>query len=274
VTALAVRPATRADAPAVAALLARVGGPLVEPEEEIAGDLGRLPSTDAALLEEGDEAVGLVAFLPRGALIADARLTALHGREGPLLEALERRSAELRLPIVRINARPVDLDLGAFGYARVRTFRRLVADRATVAEQGPGLAEVCRADDEAVYALEQTCFTGHWGFLPESYGGWRDRVVRHDPSPAFLVRTDGEPVGAARAMRRYGRAWIGSLVVAPEARGRRLGEMLVRAAATAFDTQELGLEVDTENAAAGRLYDRLGFVEIDRREFWEKELAA
>jgi ribosomal protein S18 acetylase RimI-like enzyme len=98
--------------------------------------------------------------------------------------------------------------------------------------------------------------------------------VRHDPSPAFLVRTDGEPVGAARAMRRYGRAWIGSLVVAPEARGRRLGEMLVRAAATAFDTQELGLEVDTENAAAGRLYDRLGFVEIDRREFWEKELAA
>jgi ribosomal protein S18 acetylase RimI-like enzyme len=50
--------------------------------------------------------------------------------------------------------------------------------------------------------------------------------------------------------------------------------MLVRAVATAFDTQELGLEVDTENAAAGRLYDRLGFVEIDRREFWEKELAA
>jgi ribosomal protein S18 acetylase RimI-like enzyme len=58
------------------------------------------------------------------------------------------------------------------------------------------------------------------------------------------------------------------------ARGQRLGETLVRAAATAFDTPQLGLEVDTENAAAGRLYDRLGFVEIDRREFWEKELAA
>jgi ribosomal protein S18 acetylase RimI-like enzyme len=271
VTALAVRPAGRADAAAIAALVARVGGPLAEPEEEIAADLGRLPSADAVLLEEGDETVGVVAFLPRGALIADARLTALPGREPPLLDALERRAAELRLPIVRINTRPVDLDLGACGYAHVRSFRRLVADRATLA--GLAAAEPRPADDPEVYALEQSCFAGHWGFVTESYGGWRDRVLRHEPAPAFVVRLDGATVGAARAMRRFGRAWIGSLVVAPEARGRRLGEALVRAAAAAFDTPQIGLEVDTANHAACRLYERLGFVEVDRREFWEKELA-
>jgi ribosomal protein S18 acetylase RimI-like enzyme len=272
VTALAVRPARRADAAAIAALLARVGGPLAEPEEEIAADIGRLPTADAVLLEEGEEVVGLVGFLPRGALIADARLTALPGREPALLEALERRAAELRLPIVRVNTRPVDLDLAASGYTRVRTFQRLVADRAALA--APGAAEPRRADDPEVYALEQSCFAGHWGFLTESYGAWRDRVLRHEPAPTFVVRLDGATVGAARAMLRFGRAWIGSLVVAPEARGRRLGEALVRAAAAAFDTPQIGLEVDTANAAARRLYERLGFVVVDRREFWEKELAA
>jgi ribosomal protein S18 acetylase RimI-like enzyme len=275
VTALAVRPATRTDAPAVAALLAAVGGPLVEREDDVAAELGSVAPGDSFVLEEGAELAGIAAFVPRGALIADARLSALPGREPVLLEALERRAAELRLPILRVNTRPLEIDLGATGYEHVRTFLRLVAACVPLAATRSAAAvEACDVGDPALYALEQTGFTAHWGFVREPYDDWHRRVARFGPSRAFLAYADGAPAGGIREIGRYGRSWIASLVVAPEARGRRLGEALVRTVAAAAETEELGLEVDADNASACRLYDRLGFAEVDRREFWEKELAA
>jgi ribosomal protein S18 acetylase RimI-like enzyme len=176
---------------------------------------------------------------------------------------------------VRMNTRPTDLDLGGAGYTRVRTFLRLVTPRAGLATRGADEnVEPCAAGDPALHALEQAGFSDHWGFLREPYGDWHRRVSRFGESPAFLARLDAEPAGGARVIARFGRAWIASLVVAPEARRRGLGEALVRAVAAASDTAEVGLEVDAQNADACRLYERLGFVEVDRREFWEKELAA
>jgi ribosomal protein S18 acetylase RimI-like enzyme len=280
VTALSVRSAGRADAPAVAALLARVGGPLVESAEEVAAELATAQPADTFVVEDAEAPhaiAGIAGFIPRGALIADARLSALPGREPVLIEALERRAAALRLPVVRMNTRPTDLDLGDAGYTRVRTFLRLVTPRADLAASGEEAPDVqpCAAGDPALHALEQAGFSDHWGFLREPYGDWHRRVSRFgDASPAFLARLDAEPAGGARVIARFGRAWIASLVVAPEARRRGLGEALVRAVAAASDTAEVGLEVDAQNADACRLYERLGFVEVDRREFWEKELAA
>ena len=75
----------------------------------------------------------------------------------------------------------------------------------------------------------------------------------------------GEAVGHAslRLDPAHSSARLGRVLVAPSARGRGVGTaMLVKVLASAFDTGELErveLGVFTHNAAAVRLYERLGF---------------
>ena len=97
------------------------------------------------------------------------------------------------------------------------------------------------------------------------------RSVRHflkSPSArTWVAELDGAVVGNLILLTRKNScvARVYSVVVAPQARGRRFAERLVRAAETealALGLKQIKLEVRADNAAARALYAKLGYAEV------------
>ena len=114
-------------------------------------------------------------------------------------------------------------------------------------------------DDAAIITLEE--------LFPSDRMSLRSlRRFLHSPSAlTWVAELDGAVVGCLVLLtRRDSRSSrVYSLVVAPQARGRRLAERMVRAAEA--ETRRLGLEairleVRADNAPALGLYAKLGFV--------------
>ena len=93
-----------------------------------------------------------------------------------------------------------------------------------------------------------------------------ERIVASETTTLFVARVDGRVDGAlALAIYRIPtgvRAWIEDVVVAPDARGRGIGQALVeqalqRAAEAGATTVDLTSRPSRE--AANRLYQRIGF---------------
>jgi GNAT superfamily N-acetyltransferase len=109
---------------------------------------------------------------------------------------------------------------------------------------------------------------------PEAFGTrlgdattWPDETWAHlfESLVAFVVELDGADVGLARCAAEPGvpeAARLGSFWVAPEARGRGVGEALIDAVAQwarEAGFVELRVDVTDDNAAAIALYARMGF---------------
>lgn len=91
------------------------------------------------------------------------------------------------------------------------------------------------------------------GFVPEAT--WLLRYI--DPESG-----QQEPVGTVQGLQHDGWGAIQNLGISPQHRGAGLGTLLLHLAAQGFRSVGLGrmhLEVTTDNTAALRLYDRLGF---------------
>ena len=90
------------------------------------------------------------------------------------------------------------------------------------------------------------------------YGTWV-------PEACLVAEEGGEPVGAILVTDNppwddvEGLTFIIDLFVAPGKRGRGIGGALVDAALAAVGDREVGLRVESENAAARRIYERHGF---------------
>ena len=124
--------------------------------------------------------------------------------------------------------------------------------------------EATPADLDGLVALENLCFTA-------------DRLSRRSfarliggPTASFrVVRRAGRMVGSALLLFRAGSgiARLYSVAVDPGHRGSGLGALLVgdcEATALARGRAILRLEVRADNAAAIRLYERLGYGRIGR----------
>jgi len=160
---------------------------------------------------------------------------------------------------------------------------------------------VTARDSEAVRLLHGVAFADHWGSEPPDPEQWSQRYVGSPawyPQVSLLAREHpgggpgvgpagapgGGPAGAPVATGAGGRvvgyalgyewpaetaatgvreAWLGQLGVAPTARGRGVGSLLLaaftdRARAAGFD--RVGLAVDVQNTSdALALYQRAGF---------------
>jgi ribosomal protein S18 acetylase RimI-like enzyme len=91
------------------------------------------------------------------------------------------------------------------------------------------------------------------GFVPEAT--W---LLRHRPSDAALP----DPVGTVQGLQADGWGAIQNLGISQSHRGRGLGTLLLHHAAVGFKSvglTHMHLEVTTDNTAAVRLYERLGF---------------
>ena len=98
--------------------------------------------------------------------------------------------------------------------------------------------------------------------VPDELWGDDDDAAEHD---VVLLADD---VGIAALDRKTDRTWLLDLLyVRPAARGQGVGTELLRAAAEHVQAQGaemLALEILESNAAAKRLYDRLGFRTVER----------
>jgi [ribosomal protein S18]-alanine N-acetyltransferase len=115
-------------------------------------------------------------------------------------------------------------------------------------------------DDSAILTLEELFPSDRMSL----------RSVRHflkSPSAhTWVAELDGAVVGNLILLTRKnsGTARVYSVVVAPQARGRRFAERLVRAAeerARQLGLHRIKLEVRVDNAAARGLYAKLGYAE-------------
>ena len=106
---------------------------------------------------------------------------------------------------------------------------------------------------------------------------WSPRVFFDElslESRTYLAAVeDGSVVGYGGLLRVDTDAHITTIAVAPEVRGRRIGNLLMLAlvdAALASGAQHLTLEVRVSNDAAQRLYERFGFTPVGRRKNYYK----
>ncbi len=126
------------------------------------------------------------------------------------------------------------------------------------------LVPALRAHVPEVAAIEHACFSDPW-----SEGSFRQAV--DNPGVFFRLATEGAGgavVGYVVAWFAGGEGEIANVAVAPSARGRGVGGMLLDAAiAAAGDrgAEALYLDVRESNVRARALYDSRGFVEVGRR---------
>jgi [ribosomal protein S18]-alanine N-acetyltransferase len=131
---------------------------------------------------------------------------------------------------------------------------------------GPGvvLSPARRRHLPEVAAIERACFSDPW-----SEASFHEAI--DSPSVFFLVAEEGaggRVVGYVVAWFAGGEGEIANVAVAPAARARGIGGVLLDAAITAaadHRAEALYLDVRESNARARALYDSRGFVEVGRR---------
>ncbi len=115
---------------------------------------------------------------------------------------------------------------------------------------------------EAVAELEKICFSDPW-----SINSILSEVK--NPLSCWYVALDGESVvGYIGSQSVLGWADMMNLAVAPDHRGKGIGEALVKeliAYLMDHDVSCLTLEVRPSNTPARQLYEKLGFCEVGRR---------
>jgi ribosomal protein S18 acetylase RimI-like enzyme len=113
-------------------------------------------------------------------------------------------------------------------------------------------------------------------YVPFAHDDWLAFMTENDsfdPAYWFLAEAGGDLAGVCLTWKE---GWIKDVAVAPDARGRGLGEALLRHAfASLYDSgvRRIGLKVDAHNpTSAIRLYERLGMKVVERFRHYLKKL--
>jgi ribosomal protein S18 acetylase RimI-like enzyme len=131
----------------------------------------------------------------------------------------------------------------------------------------------------AFHAVKEAAFADHWGYAPEAFEDWlapRRAHPGHDPGLWLVARHDGRIVGIAECSRQFGGGFVGALGVVRDARGRGIGDALLRRAFAELarrGEQVVRLGVDAANpTGATRLYERAGMRATAEYGVFEKPL--
>ena len=263
-----------------AAALARwLGQPNLDPERDcmLAFDAAGAPSGYAVLTRE--PAIG------RGALEIQGGGTHRGGGAGDaLLREAAARARAANLDVLHVDVPEADeARQAAFaerGWLPVRThlhLRRDCAPRAGVGvPAGAAMGQAERGDAAEVAALQNAAFAGSWGYAPNTGEEVAYRIFDLHARPDRVVTlrdVDSEDLIAYCWSRLDGRRGVVGMVgVAPERQGQGLGRVVTGLGVN--DLIDLGAEtleitVDSENPAAIRVYESLGFTR-DWRSLWRE----
>jgi len=113
-------------------------------------------------------------------------------------------------------------------------------------------------DFAVLYGIEEVCFAPRLRFSR----AMMQRLVRRANAATWIAEEEGRMAGFAIVEWNGVAAYIETIEVLPEWRGRGMaGELLrsVEGSACAADARMIWLHVDAENAGAVRLYERHGY---------------
>lgn len=119
------------------------------------------------------------------------------------------------------------------------------------------------ADLEAVMKIEQASFPTPW-----SQHAFESELRDNEYARYFCLVDKNKVIGYMGLWFILEEGHITNVAVAPEFRGRRLGEFMMRTVAQKMlseGMERMTLEVRESNLSAQRLYERLGFVMAGRR---------
>ena len=247
---------------------------------------GMHPERDCFIALDGPAPSGY-AYLVTEQPIARGVLT---GRSAPpgrqaLLDAAVAQARSAGLAVIDVDVAESDTERKAFlasaGFAHVRTHVHLRRDDTrkigAPVPEGATLRTAGHGDAPAVTALQNAAFAGSWGYCPNTPDEIAYRVFElpDDPPDHVLLLEQGGTLSAyCWTHREHADApgVIGMVGVVPDQQSQGLGravtaaglDHLIDVGATPVD-----ITVDSENAPALRLYERLGFARQWRSMWYE-----
>lgn len=91
----------------------------------------------------------------------------------------------------------------------------------------------------------------------------------------YIIEVDGSPIGKIRVMRNPDESYLSGFAVLPECRGKGYGGQALQWVVK--QEQSTGniikLDVETQNDNALKLYERIGFVQQERQDYYDVPLA-
>lgn len=165
--------------------------------------------------------------------------------------------------------------LTSAGFARQRIYWRMTRSLDDIAPARPApppgvTLEVATAPSQRDDLYEVYCasFNGHFGYTHRTRDQYIDAITNGDgstPDRWWLARLDGSPIALCiqdDSRAESDTAWVRTLGVVPQARGRGVARWLLRCAfadAASRGLSDIGLTVDSDNhTGATRLYESVG----------------
>lgn len=263
-----------------AAALARwLGQPNLDPERDcmLAFDAAGAPAGYAVLTREP--------AIRRGTLEIQGSGTHRGGGAGDaLLREVEARARAANLDVLHVDVPEADeARQAAFaerGWRHARTHLHLRVGRASrvgaALPSGAALGRAEREDAEEIAALQNAAFAGSWGYAPNTTEEIAYRIfdLRGRPDRVVTLRDadSGELIAYCWSHLDGARGVVGMVGVAPERQGQGLGCAVTGAGVNDLidcGAETLEITVDSENPAAIRVYESLGFA-LDWRSLWRE----
>jgi GNAT superfamily N-acetyltransferase len=187
--------------------------------------------------------------------------------------------------VVENNTAAIDL-LTSRGYTRSRVFftmHILLEEPLRQPEWPQGISvRICSGSEDdirATYEVVNEGFRDHWGYLAESFEGWKKHVIdsSFEPTLWFLACEGEHIVGVALCREKEdANGWIRELTVLRPWRKRGLATALLMHVFQTFHQRgfkRVGLGVDGQSlTGAQRLYESVGMQTTMRIARYEKEL--
>jgi mycothiol synthase len=282
-----IRTFTWEDLAALAGLLVRVNGDPSQGATVAQVSLrrrltspGSHPEEDLFLAWSGEHLIGH-AEMVREQLISRAVMTGSilperrnQGVGRLLVDTVAAHAGRLRLGVLHTDvpdaAKDIQTLMTEAGFTHVRTHRHLqrVSTEPTGATTPQGYTSRLMepGDVKAVTELQNTAFTGSWGYSPNTPQEIRYRIYElYDKPDGIWVLTRGKALVAYCWTHEEGPGQpgiVGMVGVAPSDQGQGLGRSITGVAIDhllASGTRQVDITVDDQNAPALRLYRRLGF---------------
>jgi mycothiol synthase len=176
--------------------------------------------------------------------------------------------------------------LGSLGFSHVRTYTVMDWQGETLpdvpAAQGFQVTPFSEGDHALLTQVQNDAFGGSWGFCPNTVDQIKYRIAMADTSTGGILflrngeKTAGHCWTCISPIPAGIRGAIGMIGVVPEYRGQGISSSILSAGMRylkSIDVQEIGLEVDSSNTPAIRLYTSVGFRKVADLHWFELELS-
>lgn len=176
--------------------------------------------------------------------------------------------------------------LEGMGYRHVRTFWHMEgrldgSERPGPDPDGVTIRAYRDGDGPVLHRVLEASFEDHFGFEPMHYDAWEAANLRAPSTEldlVFLAERDGEPVAALMTAFEEEESWVVELGVLEPHRGIGIGRALLRRAFAEFAARGrtiVKLNVDGDNrTGATRLYEGAGMWAGRSWHFYEKRIDA